>query len=184
MNTNRDPCFEQYVRDACGKHNVGAYFGMALLFFLGLFFVVYAIKLFLFPLMIPGLLFWGGIALIFYRFRGQLKSGDYWVDLLVNQPQKIIWVKPVNVRHTAYYVVTLFQESHFHLLSSDGASLDLKCDSDASRRVFFNGIRRYIPYAHIGYSPQVQYCYDNYRNQFIQALQQNNIYNPVMNLQG
>ena len=184
MNTNRDPYFERFVRDASGTNAIGSYIGMGLLFLLGLFFVYWGFRLGLIPLAIPGLLCWGGIALIIYRFRGQLKGGDYWVDLLVNQPQKIIWVKPVNIRHTAYYVVTLYQETHFHLLTTDGTSIDIKCDSPAAQQVFFNGIRRYIPYAHIGYSEQVQYCYNQHRDQFIAALQHNQLYHPVMHLQG
>jgi hypothetical protein len=179
MNTNRDPEFETFVEDASMKNSLGLYAGTAVLFLLGCFLLYWGVRLGFAPIFIMGLLPWGGIAFLLFRFKGELKGGTYWVNLFYEHPEKIIWIKPINVRHTAAFLITLYQEMHFQVRTSDGLSITIKCDSQQDQQVFFKGLHRCTPDAHIGYDERVEHLYAQHRSQFIELLKQENRYLPV-----
>jgi|GEM_PF-2603119 len=179
MKSERDFDFERFVRKACMKNMLGAYAGIALLFLLGLFFVSFGIAIPFIPVLLLGLLPWGGIALLIIRFKGDLKGEDYWISLLVNHPEKVIWIKPIRVRHTAAYVITLYHEMNFQLLTADGIAIAIKCDSPLDQQIFLRGLKKYVPHAHAGYDERAEDLYRSYRPQFIELLKQEHRYRPV-----
>ncbi|HEU4716740.1 MAG TPA: hypothetical protein VFU15_02860 [Bacteroidia bacterium] len=179
MPVKRDFDFERIIRDTCWKNKIGAIAGIVVLFLLSIFFIYFGIKIPFAPILILGLLPLGGIALVVYRFRGDLKGEDYWIDELVHHPERIAWIKPVRVQHTAYYVVTLYHESYYQLLDINGLAIMIKCNSPEDQLLFLRGVKRYTPHAHIGFSHVVQSLYNRNPAEFIRMVTESRAYLPV-----
>jgi hypothetical protein len=179
MQINRNFAFERLVRSAVSGNSIGGIVGIVVLLALALFLISFGFRLPFVPLIVMGLIPLGGIALIIYRFRGDLKGSDYWIDQLVQEPHKIVWIKPVNIRHTAAYVITLYNEMHFQVLNRDGLATMIKCDSPENQVLFISGMKQYAPHAHIGFTEAISHHYRSGPQQFIAELQRNGLYNPV-----
>jgi hypothetical protein len=174
--------FERFVRNACAKNMAGAVVGIILMVALAVFFLGFGIAMPFIPIIVIGLIPLGAIFLMVFRFKGDMKGGEYWVNLMVNEPGKIVWIKPVNIRHTAAYVITLYNEMHFQILTSDGISIMIKCVSPQDQYVFVSGLKQYVPHAHFGYHDLIQFHYKSGPTEFLQELKDNGLYHPVQNL--
>lgn len=119
-----------------------------------------------------------GIALLRSKDK-EYKGKDYWVKLLKEHPEKIVWIKPIITKHTIGYVFTLYRDHKFQLLTTSGEAIILNIDTDIERLVFFNGIRQYLPHAHIGYTPEVDALFSANPDNFITVLQERQIYRPM-----
>lgn len=181
MPTSRNFQFERLIRSAVSKNLVGGIVGVVLLSVFGIFLLGSGIAMLFVPIIIIGLIPVGGIFLIVSRFKGDFKGGDYWINLLNNEPQKIVWIKPVNIRHTAAYVITLYSEMHFQILTTDKLAIMIKCESRESQQLFLRGMQEYAPHAHIGYSDMAAFYFRSDPNDFIADLKGNNEYNPIGN---
>jgi hypothetical protein len=109
-------------------------------------------------------------------------TNKYWINLVNNKPENVIWIKPITVKHTVGLVVTLYKEKKFELLTVDGKNLTINCNSEDIQKVFFEGIKKYFPHSHIGYNPEIQKLYFADRINFILILQKYNAYFPVNNI--
>lgn len=116
---------------------------------------------------------------IYNSFKGDFKGADYWEDVFKNHPEKIVWIMPITVKHTAAYVVTLYREQKFQILTDEGMKVTIKCDKTGDPQSFLNGCAQYIPQAHIGYSPQVKSTYKQDPATFIQNLTEFDMYVPL-----
>ncbi len=112
-------------------------------------------------------------------FSSGVKSSEYWINVVKNKSGNIIWIKPISVKHTVGLIITLYNENKFQLLTIDGKNLTINCTSEEAKRDFFEGIKKHLPHAHIGYSPQILELYYADRINFISILQKNNAYTPV-----
>jgi hypothetical protein len=111
--------------------------------------------------------------------RGNMKGGQFWIHMIKNNPQNIIWIKPITVSHDIGMVFTLYEEKKFQLLTIDGLSVTLDCNSKANQLTFFEGILNHLPHAHIGYSLKVEDLYDYKPADFINALKTMHLYTPI-----
>lgn len=179
MIINRNFEFERFVRSAVSNNFLGSIAGIIILVLLALFFIGFGISIPFIPILVVGIIPVLGILLLVSRFKGDLKGSDYWIDQLVQEPQKIVWIKPINIRHTAAYVITLYNEMHFQVLNTDGLKVLIKCDSPANQHLFIRGFAQYAPHAHIGFNDAVEYCYNAGPGNFIGELQRKGLYNPV-----
>jgi hypothetical protein len=119
-----------------------------------------------------------GIYCIKY-FSGELRGGQYWIDLIKTHPEKIVWIKPIVTKHTVGYIITLYKERKFQLLTKGGLKITMKCDTEEERQLFFEGIKNYLPHAHIGYSPDIAALYSSGSAKFIGSLQSRRLYTPI-----
>jgi hypothetical protein len=183
MNGSRNFAFERFIRSAASKNSAGSIAGIVLLALFGLFFLGFGIAIPFVPIILIGLLPIGGIAMIVARFKGDLKGGEYWINLLVLEPEKIVWIKPVNIRHTAAYVVTLYEEMHFQIMTSEGLGILIKCNTREDQVLFIGGMRQYVPHAHLGYSDIINFHYKSDPTAFIQELKESGLYQPVLSME-
>jgi hypothetical protein len=104
--------------------------------------------------LIPGAIF-GAVGYVIYKkFIGDFKGPDFWVDMIKNNPDNIVWIKPITTKHTVGLVVTLYKEQKFQLLTADGLAMTMKCDDAMSSQIFIQGLRDHMPNAHVGFTSQ------------------------------
>jgi hypothetical protein len=109
----------------------------------------------------------------------EYKGKDYWVKILKEHPEKIVWIKPIITKHTVGYVFTLYRDHKFQLLTTSEEGIILNINTEISRQVFFNGIREYLPHAHIGYTREVDALFSADPENFITILQERQLYRPL-----
>jgi hypothetical protein len=109
----------------------------------------------------------------------EYKGKEYWVDLIKLHPEKIVWIKPIITKHTVGYIFTLYRDHKFELLTAGEESIILNINTDSERLVFFNGIRQYLPHAHIGYTREVDALFSANPEAFITILQERQLYTPL-----
>lgn len=99
--------------------------------------------------------------------------------MIKTRPENIVWIKPIIVKHTVGYVVTIFKESQFQLLTKDDLKVTITVDLDSERHLLFEGIRHRLPHIHIGYSAEADALYTSSPENFINALQKRGLYTPL-----
>lgn len=109
----------------------------------------------------------------------EYKGKDYWVTLLKEHPEKIVWIKPIITKHTIGYVFTLYRDHKFQLLTTDEEGIILNINTETERQIFFNGILEYLPHAHIGYTPEIDALFSANPENFITILQERQLYRPL-----
>ncbi|RXK62413.1 hypothetical protein ESA94_05235 [Lacibacter luteus] len=175
-----DEEFNKFIVSSSEKASLSTLFALLVLAVLLFFIINSALK---FPVFfIPaGVIL---IAIIYFlrKFKGDLKGGYYWQTVLHEEPERIVWIKPIIEKHTLVLVITLFKVGKFQFLTSDGLQKTITCDSDENRSVFFRGIRYYVPHAHIGYNEQVDQIYQDDPASFLKSLQQKGLYQSVSEL--
>jgi hypothetical protein len=178
---NNDEEFEQLIFKSTDKAAGGSNIVMIVIL---LFFLVFSylamekqsLVHFIISLLVAGLGYF-----VYSRTKGELKSGNYWLNLVKNDPGKIVWIKPVEVKHTVGYVITLFRLKEFQLLTRENEHITIVCDNDEYREIFFRGIRKYLPHAHIGYTSQVSGIYVEDPAYFLRHLEKRRLYKPAGN---
>lgn len=119
------------------------------------------------------------IILFYYKKnRSIFKRGNYWADLITEESNEIVWIKPIKVKHKSI-IITIYETRHFQLLTKNGLKVNIDCSTDERREIFLEGIKTYLPHAHIGYSYQVDHIYKKDSQNFIQNLRLQNLYMPV-----
>ncbi len=172
-----DESFENLIKSKAQGAQTEAYFGMALFGAFILFFVYWGFKIpFLF---IPAVVFVGIGYLIYKKFPGDFKGQDYWINTIKNNPDNIVWIKPITTKHTVGLIVTLYKEQKFQILTSDGLSVTLKCDKALDAQILLHGVQTHMSHAQLGYSHQVKNLYKKDAVLFLQNLQQLNLYTPI-----
>lgn len=171
--------FENLIEATSQGNALGAILGILLLFGLGAYFLYLGIVARFFLPIIFGI---GVVAMGIYFLRKQdkeYKGKEYWVDLIKLHPEKIVWIKPIITKHTVGYVFTLYRDHKFQLLTTDEENITLNINTDFDRRIFFNGIRQYLPHAHIGYTHEVNALFSANPEAFITVLQERQLYTPL-----
>jgi hypothetical protein len=171
--------FEDLIESTTQGATLAGILGVLMLFGLGAYLLYMGVTYKSFLPIIPGI---GIVTLGIILLRNQdkeYKGKDYWVKLLKEHPEKIVWIKPIITKHTIGYVFTLYRDHKFQLLTTSGEQIILNIDTDIERLVFFNGIRQYLPHAHIGYTPEVDALFSANPDNFITILQERQIYRPL-----
>ncbi len=176
---SNDEVFEELVYKNCANSSVESLFVMLLMFGVSAIFLYFALKMkdllfFIFSL--------GAFILAFYlrsKMKGRTKGGAFWVNMLINDPGNIIWVKPIVEKHTMYYVLTLYKENKFEFMTRDGHKIVMKCNSKEDQITFIEGVKHYLPHAQFGYSLPIDIVYDDDREHFLDTLKAKGIYTPI-----
>jgi hypothetical protein len=173
---NRD--FEDLVEKNCQDATIKAYFAVSVLFVMAGFLIYWGIKISLGIFLIGlGVLFAG-----FYcinRSGGEFKGGKFWVGMIKENPDYIVWIKPIVTKHTVGFVLVLYKEKKFQFLTKHGTRIVMECSSDKDQQVFFEGIKQHLPNAQIGYSLDTDILYNEGPSNFIKNLQNKGLYHPV-----
>ena len=99
--------------------------------------------------------------------------------MIKNNPENIVWIKPITAKHTVGLIVTLYKEQKFQILTADGLAVTLKCDKPNEAQVFLNGVRDHMPLAHLGYTDHIKRLYKEGPSTFIEALKEDKLYTPI-----
>jgi hypothetical protein len=132
--------------------------------------------------LIPGAIFAAVGYFIYKKFIGDFKGPDFWVDMIKNNPENIVWIKPITTKHTVGLVLTLYKEQKFQLLTADGMAMTMKCDKPIDAQIFIQGLRDHMPNAHVGYTAQIQSAYKRSQSTFIETLKSLGVYTPINQL--
>jgi len=124
----------------------------------------------------------GGITLlymisVFYDSRGDLKGGEYWLQLIEEQPEQIVWIKPIQVSYKTGWITT-DQELQFQILTRDKLKIRFTCD-EGEQKTLFDGAQTYLPKVHFGYSDEVSHLFDKSPKAFISQLEEEGLYQPI-----
>lgn len=171
-----DEDFETYIKHQCEHVFLLGNAGRMLLAGFSIGVAAYGIMNFFVPFTILGIIL---LLLAVFLRTGATRGGSFWVERLRNQPESIVWIKPIVEKHKMWYLITLFKTNKFQLLTRDGHAVTFVCDDPADRQIFINGIKKYIPHAHIGYSFDIAEMYEHNPADFINAVQDKNVYTPA-----
>ncbi len=177
--TYADDFFEKLITDRCENQYQGGIIAQVLLIGVGLLAISFGMANAFFPAAAIGV-----FVLLSALFVGKRKEydGKHWYQRLETNPESVVWIKPIVEKHTVWYVITLFKTKKVQLLTRDAAIVTFDCDDEKDVQVFFNGVKKFIPHAHIGYSFDIYEMYERDPNEFINALQYEGVYSPVIEL--
>lgn len=115
---------------------------------------------------------------IYYWFnRYRFLPLKFWYNIIENEPDKLVWVKPITTEHKAYFF-TYSKSFQFEIYLSDGTHVKIDCP-ESHKRIFYRMIGEHTPHAHVGYSKDVAKIYRKHRKRFIQRLNEKGLYNTV-----
>jgi hypothetical protein len=116
---------------------------------------------------------------IYKKFIGDFKGSDFWVHIIKNNPEKIVWIKPITTKQTVGLIVTLYNEQKFQLLTADGISMTMKCDKPMDAQIFIQGVKDNLSHVHLGYSSQVNSIYKRNSSEFLNILKSQNLFTSI-----
>tara|TARA_B100000809_G_C14940053_1_gene460058 strand:+ start:302 stop:841 length:540 start_codon:yes stop_codon:yes gene_type:complete len=173
--------YEKLIRKGTGGAQTEASYAMLLFGGFILFFVYWGFKIpFLF---IPAVILGAIGYLIYKKFSGDFKGGGFWMDMIKNNPENIVWIKPITTKHTVGLILTLYKEQKFQILTADDISVTIKCDKSIDSQIFLNGIKIHMPHVQLGFSHQIKSIYKQNPKEFIENLKQQNLYTPISTFQ-
>ena len=173
-----DKDFEGLIERSCQDSAIKSNLAVAAIFGLAAFLLYAGIKisllLFLFGLVAVGAGFY-----VINLMSGELKGGKFWLEMIKENPDRIVWIKPILVDHKVAYVFSMYKEKKFQFLTKSKMKITMVCNSEADQKVFMQGIKAYLPNAHLGYSPGVDLLYDEDAQGFVSNLTKKGLYRPV-----
>ena len=169
--------YENLIRKGTQGAQNEAMSAMGLLGVIGLICLYYSSKSIF--VLIPLVIFGAVGYFVYKKFSGDFKGGDFWVNMIKNNPENIVWIKPITTKHTVGLIVTLYKEQKFQILTADGLFVTMKCDNSIDSQIFLNGLREYMPHAQLGFTHQIKRIYKQGPKQFIENLKQQNLYTPI-----
>jgi hypothetical protein len=171
--------FEDLIESTTQGGTLGAILGVLMLFGFGAYLLYLGIASGFFLSIIAGIAIVILGIILLRNLDKEYKGKDYWVNILKLHPEKIVWIKPIITKHTIGYVFTLYRDHKFQLLTTSEEVITLNIDTETERQIFFNGIRQFLPHAHIGYTPEVDALFSANPENFITILQERQIYRPL-----
>lgn len=171
--------FEDLIETTTQGATLGGILGILVLFSFGAYLLYLGIEYRFFLPIIAGIAI-AILGIILLRNQDkEYKGKDYWVNLLKEHPEKIVWIKPIITKHTIGYVFTLYRDHKFQLLTTSKEGIILNINTETERQIFFNGIREYLPHAHIGYTLEIDALFSANPENFITILQERQLYRPL-----
>jgi hypothetical protein len=171
--------FEKLVKRNCEISSFNSGIAIITVFILSAFFLYQGLESSTFFLSIAGLAIGYYAYTMTKKFKGEIKGGVFWVDMIKENPENIVWIKPILQKNTVALVITLYKERHFQFLTKDGLRIVMKCDSDKDQQTFIDGIQIHLPNAQFGYSYQMVEIYSTNPENFINALSVKGMYTPI-----
>jgi hypothetical protein len=167
-----DGTFEDLIEKNCQDASIKSTLALVVIFGLSAFMFYHGIFL-------AGIAI--GLAGIYaaIRFSGEYKGGKFWLAMIKENPGNIVWIKPIVTRHTAAFVLTLYKERKFQFLTKDGLKIIMLCNSDEEQQLFLEGVKKYLPDTHIGYSREMSVIYDDYPADFMNGIKKRGLYMPI-----
>jgi hypothetical protein len=169
--------FKQLLKDRIQAAQTESLFAIALFAGFILFFVYWGFKSWF--LFIPAIIFTVIAYFVYKKFQGDFKGPDFWIDMLNENPANIVWIKPITVKHTVGFVITLYSEQKFQILTAENMAVTIKCDKAGQAEVFLKGCQEIIPNSHIGYTSQIKSIYLSDPANFIAKLKSSQLYSPI-----
>lgn len=102
-----------------------------------------------------------------------------WVSIINENPENIVWIKPIIEKTVLLNVVTLLKTRHFKLMANDATDVLIDCSSEKEAEFFLRRITVYLPHAHVGYTKEVQELYDADPKKFMVRMILNGDYTPI-----
>lgn len=116
---------------------------------------------------------------VFYlRNRSIFKPIRFWTNIIENKPEEVVWLKPVEVQHTAYFLITYAKSYRYELYLKSGDHLNIMCPNE-KREEFVQLFQKYTPHIHYGYSSAVAKLYKSDKNLFLKNVKASGAYHPI-----
>lgn len=116
---------------------------------------------------------------VYYLFnKRKFKSLDFWLGIFTKHADQIIWIKPITTKHKVYAVITVAETYQFQVYLKDGNYVRVECPKH-QKKTFYNGIRKYAPHAHLGYSQEVKKIYRKNKKEFLNLLNQKGLLRTI-----
>ncbi|MFT4603079.1 MAG: hypothetical protein ACI857_003266 [Arenicella sp.] len=173
------PELKAFIRKKITKVRIETFIALGFLFALALFFLIAGIIIPFAILIALGVGTGIGGFLLIRKSRGEFNSADFWIQLIEERGDEIIWVKPFKTKHTLGLVITLFEESNFQIFTKDGLRIHFKMNNEQEQKLFFEMVRSYFKDAQVGYSGEVEMLYQLDKSRFKENLIQKGLYTPI-----
>lgn len=111
----------------------------------------------------------------YWKNRTDFKPFKYWQDQFEKTPKNIIWIKPITIEHTAYFVFTYSKSYKYEVLLKNGLKMTLMCPEE-KKELFKKMIAQYAPHAHFGYSKEVEKLYRKDKENFLRNLTKKDLF--------
>ncbi|MCI5056512.1 MAG: hypothetical protein MRY83_10415 [Flavobacteriales bacterium] len=115
------------------------------------------------------------LTLFYYLSRGSILGSSYWLNLIYESPDQIIWVKPFKVKERVA-LMPVDEKMLFKLYTIGKVSITFSFEDKYEMRTFRDQFMKLIPNAHFGYSIQAQMLYKKNPSTFISTLKSTNEY--------
>lgn len=118
------------------------------------------------------------LGIFFLRNRSIFKPLQYWTNIIENKPEEVVWLKPIEVQHTAYFLVNYAKSYSYELNLKSGDHLKVMCPNE-KREEFVQLFQKYTPHIHYGYSSAVAKIYKKDKNAFLDNLKADGLYQAI-----
>lgn len=175
-----DGDFVELVERNIDKTFTKLYFALLILVLIGFFLFIVVLKHIFFLFLSAGYLVL--VFMMFYKSKGLksiIKNGKYEKSIIKNNPELIVWIKPVVTKNMFYGVIKMSEEKSIHLETSTGEGIELYINNSDDLQILIKGIKTMIPHAHFGYSNKAQEIYKKDPDKFLSTLLHLDLYVPA-----
>lgn len=169
--------FDELILKRCGNSSAQALIILLLVFGASGFFIFAGTTTFL-NILVGIVLFVFG-CYMYSTFKGDYKGAAFWLELIKTNQDQIVWIKPITEKHTIGFVLTLFSVKKFQFLTRDNMKVTMVCDTLEEQKMFFEGIKNYLPHVHFGYTIDALNIYEQSPHDFIEELRSRGLYTPI-----
>lgn len=120
------------------------------------------------------------LGVFYWSHRSEFRPFSYWINIIENEPEQVVWLKPIQIDHTAYFLVTYARSYKYELFLKNGDKLKVMCPND-KREDFVQIFQKYTPHVHFGYSKKVAKFYQKDKSTFLENIKNAGIYLPISN---
>lgn len=147
--------FDELILKRCSDASFKAHLALFFAFGTSAFLLFTGITTFSLLFILLGVVFVVIGYIMYSKSPGEFKGAGFWLELIKNNQDKIVWIKPITEKHTIGFVITLFEVKKIQFLTRDDISVTMECDTDEELKIFFEGIKNYLPHVHFGYNIDV-----------------------------
>lgn len=125
----------------------------------------------------------GGILVLFSIWRfvsisNNIKSEE-WINTFEEYPSKVIWAKPINVKHKVGLVLPIGEENFIEIWTSDRKKLIFEFNNSDEVLKFYQLANTCFPDAQLGYSSEIEEIFVMNTDIFIEVLKKLNLYYSI-----
>ena len=171
--------FNHFLSKKCDAAWAKQFYSLCAIFLIFISTFVLWVKQDYYPFLILSAISFVGGFYSYSKNKGSFKDQKYWLSLMKNHPEDFVWIKPITVKTTLGFVLTINVENHFEIFLKNNTSIRLNCSGILENKKFLEGVRHYLPHVHFGYSREVNEIFSHSAYKFTEELKSQNLYTPI-----